>query len=177
MVQIIAKRYAYALLDVAKKEDKVEEYRKQLKEAIEIFQIDKVRKILRNKSIDKIGKMRFVEEILEGFNKEFVNFIKTIILKDRENLIVPIRDQFEALYKEYFNIMDVKVISAYPLKEETVQRLKEKLEGKFKKQVNVILIVDKNILGGLKLIIGNTIIDGSVKARLDALFKNLQQAV
>lgn len=121
--------------------------------------------------------MKFVEEVLEGFSKEIVNFVKVAISKHRENLIKEILNEFEALYKAYFNMIDVKVISAYPLKEEVLNLVREKLEKKYNKKVNLIPVVDKEILGGLKLVIGNTVIDGSIKARLEALLKNMRQAV
>jgi F-type H+-transporting ATPase subunit delta len=73
--------------------------------------------------------------------------------------------------------VDIKVISAHPLSEDVLQKLKERLEKKLSKSVNIEPLVDKNILGGLKLIIGNTVIDGSIKARLNALLKNIKQAV
>ena len=92
-------------------------------------------------------------------------------------MIGEIIDQFTSLYKDYFNIVDVKVISAHPLSKDVLQRLKERLEKKLSKSVNIEPLVDKNILGGLKLIIGNTVIDGSIKARLNALLKNIKQAV
>ncbi|MGB9808672.1 MAG: ATP synthase F1 subunit delta [Caldanaerobacter sp.] len=177
MEQVVAKRYASALFEVAEKESKVKEYYEELKKAVEILQMDAVWKIFVNKSIDKTKKMGFVEEVLEGFSKEIVNFIKVVISKHRENLIKDIVKEFEALYKDYFNIMDVKVISAYPLKEEVLNEVREKLEKRYNKKVNPIPVVDKEILGGLKLVIGNTVIDGSIKARLEALLKNMRQAV
>jgi F-type H+-transporting ATPase subunit delta len=144
---------------------------------VEILQTDAVWKIFVNKSIDKTKKMEFIEEVLQDFSKETVNFIKVVISKHRENLIKDIMKEFEALYKDYFNIMDVKVISAYPLKEEVLNQVRERLEKKYNKKVNLIPLVDKDILGGLKLVIGNTVIDGSIKARLEALLKNMRQAV
>jgi len=177
MEQVVAKRYASALFEVAEKEGKVKEYYEELKKAVGILQTDAVWKIFVNKSIDKTKKMEFIEEVLQDFSKEIVNFIKVVISKHRENLIKDIMKEFEALYKDYFNIMDVKVISAYPLKEEVLNQVRERLEKKYNKKVNLIPLVDKDILGGLKLVIGNTVIDGSIKARLEALLKNMRQAV
>ncbi|AIS51829.1 ATP synthase, F1 delta subunit [Thermoanaerobacter kivui] len=177
MAQIIAKRYAYALFDVAKQHDKVKEYYEELNKAIEIIRIEEVKKIFKNKSINKAQKIKFMEQVLAGIDKDILNFIKVVISKHREDLIEDIEEQFQNLYKEYFKIVDAKVVSAYPLKESTIQKLKNSLESKLGKHVNIEPIVDKSILGGLKLIIGNTIIDGSVKARLTALLKNMQQAV
>ncbi|MGH2332309.1 ATP synthase F1 subunit delta [Thermoanaerobacter mathranii] len=177
MAQVIAKRYAYALFNVAKEQNKLKEYRDELMKVMEILQIDKVKQIFNNKSIDKTKKIKFVEQILKDFDREIVNFIKVIISKQRENMIGEIIDQFTSLYKDYFNIVDVKVISAHPLSKDVLQRLKERLEKKLSKSINIEPLVDKNILGGLKLIIENTVIDGSIKARLNALLKNIKQAV
>ncbi len=101
MAQVIAKRYAYALFNVAKEQNKLKEYRDELMKVMEILQIDKVKQIFNNKSIDKTKKIKFVEQILKDFDREIVNFIKVIISKQRENMIGEIIDQFTSLYKDY----------------------------------------------------------------------------
>jgi F-type H+-transporting ATPase subunit delta len=62
-----------------------------------------------------------------------------------------------------------EVRSATPLDEATVQRLAESLSRATNKQVDVRVIVDENVLGGLVVTMGDTVIDGTVRHRLEQL--------
>lgn len=177
MAQVIAKRYAHALFDAAKQQNKAEEYYKELADVSDIMHVKDVERIFKNKSINKVQKMKFIEEVLEGANSDIINFIKLIISKHREDIIDDIFAQFEMLYKEYYKIVDAKLISAHSLTQDVVDRVRKNLEASLGKKVNIEANIDKSILGGLKIIIGNRIIDGSVKGRLDSLLKTLEEAM
>jgi F-type H+-transporting ATPase subunit delta len=66
--------------------------------------------------------------------------------------------------------------SAYPLDLEDVQRVKENLEKKFKRKVRLYLDLDGELLGGLQITMGNTVIDGSLKRRLEDLREKIKAA-
>lgn len=177
MAQIISKRYARALFDVAKQQDKVEEYYKELNEVKKIMHLEDVERIFKNKSINKAQKMLFMNDLLNGINSDIINFIKLVIAKHREDIIFDIFEQFETLYKEHNKIVDAKVISAHPLTQDIIDKVKNNLELNLGKKINIETTIDKSIVGGLKIIIGNRIIDGSVRGRLDSLLKTLEEAM
>lgn len=177
MAQIISKRYARALFDVAKQQNKVEEYYKELNEVKKIMLLEDVERIFKNKSINKTHKIKFMDDVLKGINSDIINFIKLVIAKHREDIIFDIFEQFEILYKDYNKIVDAKIISAHLLEQDIIDKVKNSLESNLNKKVNIETSIDKSIIGGLKIIIGNRIIDGSVKGRLDSLLKTLEEAM
>jgi len=177
MAGLISKRYANALFEIAVENKKVKDYYIELKNAVELITTGVIYQIFKSKSINKSRKIEFIKEVLNSTDKEVVDFIKVIIIKHRENLINDIFEQYESFYKNYYNMIDAKVISAYELSADNIEKIKTNLESSLNKKVNIISSVDKSILGGLKIIIGNRVIDGSVKARLSSLLKNMEQAM
>ncbi|MGB9679855.1 MAG: ATP synthase F1 subunit delta [Thermoanaerobacteraceae bacterium] len=177
MAGLISKRYANALFEIAVENKKVKDYYIELKNAVELITTGVIYQIFKSKSINKSRKIDFIKEVLNSTDKEVVDFIKVIIIKHRENLIKDIFEQYESFYKNYYNMIDAKVISAYELSADNKEKIKTNLESSLNKKVNIVSSVDKSILGGLKIIIGNRVIDGSVKARLSSLLKNMEQAM
>lgn len=177
MEQVIAKKYARALFKAAKESNNIEKYYKELIDIEEILKNKDVYKIFVNRSIYLKQKMNFIDEILNGFDKEVVNFIKLIISKHRELIFDEIFDEYTKMYMDYNGIINVTLVSAHPLDANVTNNIRNRLESNFKKKVNINHMIDQSILGGLKIIIGNKVIDGSIKGKLDTLLKNLEKAV
>jgi F-type H+-transporting ATPase subunit delta len=66
--------------------------------------------------------------------------------------------------------------TSYPLDLGLIRKVKSKLENKMQKKINLYLELDPDLLGGIQIRIGNTIIDGSVRRRIDELKKKLMLA-
>ncbi|SNX52946.1 ATP synthase F1 subunit delta [Thermoanaerobacterium sp. RBIITD] len=177
MEQVIAKKYARALFKAAKESNNIEKYYKELIDIEEILKNKDVYKIFVNRSIYLKQKMNFIDEILNGFDKEVVNFIKLIISKHRELNFDEIFDEYTKMYMDYNGIINVTLVSAHPLDANVTNNIRNRLESNFKKKVNINHMIDQSILGGLKIIIGNKVIDGTIKGKLDTLLKNLEKAV
>lgn len=177
MEQVIAKKYARALFKAAKESNNIEKYYKELIDIEEILKNKDVYKIFVNRSIYLKQKMNFIDEILNGFDKEVVNFIKLIISKHRELIFDEIFDEYTKMYMDYNGIINVTLVSAHPLDANVTNNIRNRLESNFKKKVNINHMIDQSILGGLKIIIGNKVIDGTIKGKLDTLLKNLEKAV
>ena len=73
------------------------------------------------------------------------------------------------IYLEKHNTLEAVVKSAVPLLDEEVNQLKEKIETKYNKKIQMKLIVDKTLLGGLYVRVGDDVIDGTVKSKLDEM--------
>lgn len=83
-------------------------------------------------------------------------------------------ENFNIRYNNYKNIAEMTVITSIPLKKELCDRLIKKLEEKSGKTVKLTQEVDPAIIGGLILKQGNTLIDNSVRGRLEAVAKQLK---
>ena len=87
----------------------------------------------------------------------------------RLSLLPEIHRQFELYKANQEKAVDVEITSAFDLPEATVNRLAEALGRKLEREVKVTSTTDRNLLGGVLIRAGDTVIDGSVRGRLNKL--------
>ncbi|MDI6604999.1 MAG: ATP synthase F1 subunit delta [Thermoanaerobacteraceae bacterium] len=178
MAQVVAKRYARALFNIAKENDAFEKYVEELKNLDKILHCKEVYRIVANRSIPIKDKIDLIDALIGNkFDVNVVNFIKLVISKHRESILDEIIYEFIAMCKEYYGIVDVELVSVHELNDAVIEKIKNNLELNLGKKVNIYCKLDPSIIGGLKIIIGNRVIDGSVKGRLNNLMKYLEEAM
>ena len=97
------------------------------------------------------------------------NFVRVLAENDRLELLPQIREQFEALKNQREGVVEAEVHSAFELNEGQVSELQQRLEKKTGRKVRTKIVVDKALIGGVKIVIGDKVIDGSARAQLAAL--------
>ncbi len=97
------------------------------------------------------------------------NLDSTLSSNKRHSQLHEIQKQFELYKAHHEKAVDVEVISAFDLPEATVSRLAETLGKKLERQVKVKTSTDNSLLGGVLIRAGDTVIDGSVRGRLNKL--------
>lgn len=172
LVSAPARRYARALLDASIKQriftsvlDELEMFRKQLAEVAllrELFLNPAVPPVKRQKILNDIGKK-------SGTHQLTLNFLRTLIHRDRLNLLDQIIVSAEQQFLERQGILVVEVITARPLEPEEERQLVDKLEKFTGKQIQIDNHIDKSLVGGAITRIGTTLYDGSVITQLDQL--------
>jgi F-type H+-transporting ATPase subunit delta len=100
---------------------------------------------------------------------EAKNFAQILISNRRLGLLPEIRDQFEALKLEREGVVDADIESAFPLDDAQVAALVADLERKFKRKVSPRVRVDRELIGGVRVTVGDEVIDGSVRSKLAAM--------
>jgi F-type H+-transporting ATPase subunit delta len=172
--KIIAKRYAEAFLGYAREtigQNRAIEDFKKLKAAL--YENPQLGQFLNNPEIAIIDKSGVINRIFkENFSEETRQFLKLLLEKDRIRYITDICDYVRVTYSHGESLEGV-LKASYPLDLEVIQEIKSKLENKFQKKINLYLELDPDLLGGIQIRIGNTVIDGSVRRRLDELKKKL----
>jgi len=170
-----AKRYATALLELAKERDEVEDILDDI-EFIHNTLADSRELVVFLKSPiinfdDKIGALEklFFDEISEPTQL----FLKLLSRKDRINLLHQITEAFIEKYKEYAGIITVNVYIARELNDEQRELLHQNLEEKTQKKVDMNITVDESLKGGMAIRIDDTVIDGTVKHKLEELEESL----
>ena len=155
----IAKRYASAIYNIAKSSDSINEVREVLNIFMENYEEEEeFRKIL--------------EDPLNHVSSEALGIVEYIVKKQRLSLIGDIKEYFLKLYYEENNKLPITAIFAKELSEEQRELLIEKLEKKYGKKIVLNLEVDKEIIGGGILKIGNEVINGSIKNQIEEMKKN-----
>lgn len=128
--------------------------------------------LLDNSDIAFNKKAGIIDMALKDFSGEIRNFLKLLLEKGRIGYIIDICDYVKANYSNGDG-MDALLKTTYPLDLDLIRKIKVKLEDKFKKKLNLHLELDADLLGGIQVTVGNTLIDGSVRKRLNDLRKKI----
>ena len=97
------------------------------------------------------------------------NLLRVLAEYGRLELLPEIREQFEALKNEREGVVEAEVQSAFDLTAEQVGDLVARLEKKLGRKVKARVSVDKALIGGVRVLVGDKVIDGSARAQLSAL--------
>jgi ATP synthase F1 delta subunit len=109
-------------------------------------------------------------------DETFVNFLRVLIENHRLPLIHRIRRQFDVLWKRENRQLPVEVTSAVALDPAVVQALEARIREQTGQHVQLESKVDPDILGGIVLRVGNSILDASVRNRLEQLRREVARA-
>ena len=97
------------------------------------------------------------------------NFVRVLAENGRLDLLPQIREQFEALKNGREGVIEAEIHSAFELDQAQLADLAQRLEKKTGRKVRTKVVMDKNLIGGVKIVIGDKVIDGSARAQLGAL--------
>lgn len=108
--------------------------------------------------------------VLDGkLSAEEQNFVRVLAENRRLGVLAEISAQFEALKNEREGVQEVEIVSAFPLDAVQNQELVTRLEKHTGRRVNARVTVDASLIGGVRIYIGDKVIDASARAQLSAL--------
>ena len=111
----------------------------------------------------------FISILSGDLNGEAENLLRVLAENKRIQLLPEIRAQFEALKNEREGVVEAEVHSAFELTQAQIADLVQRLEKKTGRKVRAQVRIDKELIGGVKVVLGDKVIDGSVRAQLAAL--------
>ena len=117
-----------------------------------------------------------LERAISGAEPELVNFLELLIEKHRMPAIFRIRERFDELWAEENKQLDVTVTSAIELDDSVIDHIRDQIEEKTGRTVELTAEVDPDILGGLVLRVGNMVLDASLSSKLERLRKEVAAA-
>lgn len=97
------------------------------------------------------------------------NFIQVLVQNNRLETTPHIRGLYESLKREHEGVLEAQVISALPIGDDQVKKLVATLEAKFKRKITARVEIDPQLIGGVKIVVGDKVIDATVRGRLDAM--------
>ncbi len=170
-----ARRYANALLELAEERDEVEPILGDIKFMHNTFEDSQELVVfLKSPIINFDDKLEALTKLFfDKLEKPTKLFIKLLARKDRINLLHQITEAFISKYKEFAGIITVEVFVARELSEKQQADLHEELELKTQKTVELNITVDEDLKGGMAIRIDDTVIDGTVKHKLEKLEESL----
>lgn len=173
----IAQVYARALFEVAREQDKLDLVREQLGQFAQA--LDETRDLavfFFSPYFSTEEKKDGLHKAVEGADPAIVNFLETLLERHRMPVIFRIRDEYERLWDAENRLLPVEVTSAVDLDAATVESIGARIGEQTGQRVELTSRVDPGILGGIVLRVGNSILDASIKHRLDQLRKSVAQA-
>lgn len=175
--KIIVRRYAEAFINTAKGYIGIERIVRELKDfKILLRENPQLETFLNTYEITKNEKSAVLEKVLpKEFSREFKDFLNLLIEKRRIDKIIDVADYVRSSYAHDKEV-DALLRCTYPLDLTVIEKIKRSLENKLNKKFNLYLEIDPDLLGCVQVIIGNTIIDGSIKKRLLDLKQQLISA-
>ena len=97
------------------------------------------------------------------------NFVRELIHNGRLSVLPQIAELYEAMKAEEGGVLEAKLTSAYPMTKAQIQDMVKSLEGKFGKKIMATADVDSELIGGVRIVIGDDVIDASVRGKLQAM--------
>ncbi|WP_338948586.1 ATP synthase F1 subunit delta [Fusobacterium nucleatum] len=169
----VGRRYSKAIFDIAEEKNQVKEIYELLNSAMVLYRTDKeFKNFIRNPLISNEEKKLVLNEIFGKDNRDNLNILLYILDKDRINCIKYIVAEYLKIYYRKNRILDVRATFTKELTDEQKKKLIDKLSQKTGKEINLEIKIDKNILGGGVIRIGDKIIDGSIRRELDNWKRN-----
>ncbi|MEH7547149.1 ATP synthase F1 subcomplex delta subunit [Neobacillus bataviensis] len=172
---MVAKRYASALFQIANEQQIIGQVEEDLRVVKEVLEYNPdLKAVLKSSKLTIDKKKEIVKNAFASVNMYVLNTVLLLIDRHREDQIVEVTDQFLELANEAMGIAEAEVYSARELTDAEREALSATFAAKIgKKSLRIENIVDSNLLGGIRLRIGNRIYDGSLRGKLDRLERKL----
>jgi F-type H+-transporting ATPase subunit delta len=170
----IAEVYSRSLFAVAQEHDKLEELREQLGQFADALHDNRDLAIFFfSPYFSTPEKKDGLERAVEGADPTLINFLELLIEKHRMPAIFRIRRHFERLWEQENKILAVQISTATTLDDAIVKQIGERIGQDTGQRIELTTEVDPDILGGIVLRVGNSILDASIRNRLDNLRKHV----
>lgn len=165
----IARPYAEALFRVAQAAD-LGAWSNLVSEMAQVAANPDVQDLARNPKVsdDDIGAV-FVSALKSPVGAEAKNFIDMLVQNGRITLLPEIAEQFHALKNAQEGAADAEIVSAFELSSAQLSDLVVTLEKKFGRKLNPSVVVDAALIGGVRVVVGDEVLDTSVRAKLQQM--------
>ncbi|HLR59074.1 MAG TPA: F0F1 ATP synthase subunit delta [Pseudogracilibacillus sp.] len=175
---IVAKRYADALFQLAEDKNLTNEFVKELNVVETVFkQNEKFASLLASPNATNADKLALIDTAFNSVHVYIKNELKIMVERRRSDVILPMINEFTNLYNEKNDIAHAVVSSVRELSSDEISNVETTFKQLLNKQSLIIENkVDKSLLGGLRIRIGNTIYDGSLSNKLKRIEQNLLTA-
>lgn len=166
----VARPYADAVYKMAVANNSLSQWSKMLQLAAEIAEDEQVKLLIGNPvvSAKQLGDI-FLEIGRSKFNAEARNLVMLLIENKRVVVLSQISQLFEQLKARYEGVLEARIVSAFAIENRQLKKLVEDLEQKFKRKIEAQVSIDPELIGGIKVEVGDEILDASVRGKLEAM--------
>jgi len=163
----IARPYAEALFKLAEQSAALGPWSQMLASMAQVARHPEVLSLIGD---PKVGNAQCASIFLalcgEGLTQEARNFVELLLDNGRLALLPEIAELFEQQKNDLEGVVDADISTAFELDQGQLHSLVAELERRFKRRINAHVRVDQSLIGGVKVVVGDTVIDGSVRGKL-----------
>ncbi len=166
----VARPYAEALFKLADSQGALAKWSEMLAALATVAADERIRAAIKDPNLSdaKVAGL-FISTLSGRLTGDAENLVRVLAENGRLELLPEIRSQYEAFKNEREGVMEADVYAAFELTEAQVSDLVQRLEKKTGRKVRARVALDKDLIGGVKVVLGDKVIDGSARAQLGAL--------
>jgi len=173
----LARVYGRSLFEVAREHGRLEEVREQLGQFTQALEENRQLAVFFfSPYFSTAEKQEMLGRVLVGAEQIFLNFLSVLIENHRMPVIFRLRREYERLWEEENRMLPVEITSAIELDPATTENLGRRIGESAGRRVTLSARVDPDILGGIIVRVGNSILDASIRNRLEQLRRQVAQA-
>jgi F-type H+-transporting ATPase subunit delta len=168
----IARPYAEALFaSVKDSSDQLQAAAEHMQLLAELIGMADVRQAVSDPRLGDAERSGLLKSLLKGvsFDAHLSNFLDLLTTNDRLLLMPEIAEQFSALRDQAQGVAQANIVSAFALSDAQVSELVQLLEPKFNLKLKPHVTVDETLIGGVRVVVGDYVLDTSVQAQLDRM--------
>ena len=170
-----AKRYAQATFDIALQRGQLDQWASDLGLVVEALQNAEFSAFLEHAKVPLAQKVQTIGEAFQGVDPMVLNLLSLLVSRGLAELVPEVEEGYRELLDQHKGREKVDVSSAVPLEDSEREQIIQFLTRLINKEVVLDSQVDPSILGGLVIKVGDRLIDGSTRTRLEGLGKELQR--
>jgi F-type H+-transporting ATPase subunit delta len=169
-ISTIARPYATAVFNFANESKSLSNWSDALVLLSAVVKDEHIKSIIEDSKVLDSEREDLILNVCKGkLDENGSNFVKLLVENKRLLILPEISLFFEELKAEAEGTIEAEIIMAEKPTQKTVDDLLKSLEKKFNKKIEGKVVIDKNIIGGTKIVVGDSVIDASVRAQLDNL--------
>lgn len=171
----LAHPYASAVFDLAKTSNKLDNWSLHLKKLSVVSRSSEFNDLTNNPKVSQKELLNFLLEILGTTDIEVENFLNLLFRNGRLSVLAEIYNLFEKLVEDYKNIGKALIQSAYVMGDEEKQQIEQLLSKKFCRKISASIEVNPELIGGIKIMIDDIVIESSIKGSLEKMATQLMK--
>ena len=173
----IAAVYARSLFEVAQEQDKLDTVRDELGAFADAVDANReLQTFFFSPYFSTAEKSDGLDRAVTGGDPIVVNFLKLLIENHRTPAVFRVRREFDRLWREENKLLPVQVTSAVALDQATVNQIGDRIAQQTGRKIDLSASVEPDIIGGIVVRVGNSILDASIRNRLEQLRKQVARA-
>jgi len=175
--RVSGKRYAEAIFELALREDQVEQWATELQLVGEVLEDAEFNAFLKHADVPVDQKIKAIDAVLSQVHPLVRNMANLLVSKGLLDLASELKESYTELWDNHAGRQRVGVTSAVVLDQPEVDRIAQFVTSLIGKEVVITTQVDESILGGIIIQVGDQLLDGSTRSRLESLRSSIHSDI